>query len=119
MNEIKKIEEDTLKLTRGWRGLLNSRKGTLCIFISLLAASLIFIICLFGGFQASICIAGFGMFGTIGTVISAIFCSGNTKEAIATTNAAALVVPTVSTSSLMGQASQVIPFSSPSSNLTP
>lgn len=82
---ITKLERN---LTQGFRGLLYSRKGTLCIFVACLAAFLILVIAICSHFNPSVCVAGFSMFGVIGSVVSAIFCNGNTQEALATTAAA-------------------------------
>src|SRR5271156_6616008 len=84
MNDLDKSSR--IPLTQGLRGLLCSRKGTLCIFVALLASFLILTLAICSHFNPSICVAGFSMFGVIGSVISAIFCNGNTKEAIATAN---------------------------------
>lgn len=109
MNDLDKSSK--MFLTQGLKGLLYSRKGTLCIFVALLASFLILVLSFCSHFNPSVCMAGFSMFGVIGSVISAIFCNGNTKEAIANANnqgVGSLMNPTpptnasLSTSTLVG-----------------
>jgi len=77
---------DTQKLTQGLIGLLHSRKGTLCLIILLITASLLLIAGICSHWNSSILVAAFSCFGVIGSVVSAIFCHTNTQETIATSN---------------------------------
>jgi Trk-type K+ transport system membrane component len=91
------------ELTQGLRGLLQSRKGTLCLIILLLTAFLLLAAGAFSHWNASILVAAFSCFGVIGSVVSAIFCSGNTREAIANAaNATTITTNNAAAVSLMG-----------------
>jgi hypothetical protein len=85
------------KLTQGFRGLLYSRKGTLCLLILLLTASLLLIAGICSHWNSSILVAAFGCFGVIGSVVSAIFCNGNIQESIAAANNATTIAATPGT----------------------
>lgn len=63
-----------------------SRKGTLCIIILLLTAFLLLVAGICSHWNPTILVAAFSCFGVIGSVVSAIFCNGNTQETIAAAN---------------------------------